>query len=414
LRSVLSKIGLILTAGILTIMLFGGSCVPSHSFDSRLRSIVKPYRFSVVVWEFRSLPQIIGERFLGRAPEIEDEIGVVKDYFVVVGRIKSLRSEIGAISVGSKTGDIAVLEAELNKLQGQRKVLDKAVEGIIGKQVDRVLAEQGIFNPMVKSKFRFPPLIFKLTEPPHLLVISPRDRIESMREIVLQPTIGLEEMEAVEAASDELGVSSLVVELGGFAAYPSIVTHNADRRFIIDTVAEEWLHQYLNFKPLGFRYLLDLAGIARNYEIATMNETVAGMVSKEIGGLVDKEYCAEGADLPPPVSEPGFDFNREMREIRGAVDRYLERGEIEPAEEYMEQKRRFIVSKGYDIRKLNQAYFAFHGAYADQPVSISPIGVELRELRERSDSLKDFLETVAAMSSRQELSELLKAGGPVP
>ncbi len=97
-----------------------------------------------------------------------------------------------------------------------------------------------------------------------------------------------------------------------------------------------------------------------------------------------------------------------MREIRRAVDNYLARGEIEQAEEFMEQKRQFLAAKGYHIRKLNQAYFAFHGTYADSPTSISPIGVELKELRSQSTSLKDFLETVAAMISRQDLADRVK------
>ncbi|GAI43355.1 unnamed protein product, partial [marine sediment metagenome] len=33
------------------------------------------------------------------------------------------------------------------------------------------------------------------------------------------------------------------------------------------------------------------------------------------------------------TTESEFDFNREMREIRKAVDKYLARGEIEQAEE---------------------------------------------------------------------------------
>ena len=69
----------------------------------------------------------------------------------------------------------------------------------------------------------------------------------------------------------------------------------------------------------------------------------------------------------------------------------------------MEQKRQYLASKGYYIRKLNQAYFAFHGTYADRPAFISPIGLDLQELRERSDSVKDFLETAAAMTGRQDL-----------
>ena len=88
----------------------------------------------------------------------------------------------------------------------------------------------------------------------------------------------------------------------------------------------------------------------------------------------------------------------------------LKAGKIEQAEEFMEQKRQFLATKGYHIRKLNQAYFAFHGAYADRPTSISPIGRELKELRNQSVSLKDFLEKAATMTSRQDLVESLKQG----
>ncbi|MFC1916656.1 hypothetical protein ACFLX1_00775 [Chloroflexota bacterium] len=42
----------------------------------------------------------------------------------------------------------------------------------------------------------------------------------------------------------------------------------------------------------------------------------------------------------------------------------------------MEQKRQYLAEMSYHIRKLNQAYFAFHGTYADKPAFISPIGHE--------------------------------------
>ena len=73
----------------------------------------------------------------------------------------------------------------------------------------------------------------------------------------------------------------------------------------------------------------------------------------------------------------------------------------------MEEKRQYLLSMGYYIRKLNQAYFAFHGAYADEPTSVSPIGFELKKLRGRIESLKDFLNTVADMTSRQELQGMI-------
>ena len=399
-------IRLIIAAGMLSIIFLSGSCTPRQGFDNHLRSIVKPYRFSIAKWEFRTIPHEVSEWIFGRSEEVDDEVRIITEYFHSVERIKALKSEIEAVNAGHKQGDLASLGTELNELQEKRAALDEVVEGITGKQIKEALAQQGIFNPIIGLKVSFPPLIFKLDKPPHLLVISLRDRIESIRQITLLPSISLKDMEAVEAEVDKLGVSSLVVELGGFATYPSFVANDASLRFTLDTVAEEWLHQYLVFKPLGFRHL-----VARDYEISTISETLASMVSKEIGAIVFEKYYVEYESRQNRVVESEFDFNREMREIRRAVDQYLARGEIKQAEEFMEQKRQYLASKGYYIRKLNQAYFAFHGAYADRPTSISPIGLELKELRRRSASLKDFLDTAAAMTSRQELRDILEAPG---
>ena len=401
--------GLIATLGVLLVCWLGGGCAPTPDFDSQLSSIVEPYRFSIAQWEFRAIPQEVNKWICGRNEKINDKIGMVTEYFSLVERMNALRSEMEAINAGSGLGDLASLEAELDSLEAQRVALADAVERIIEEQIKETLAEQGIFHPVDKYiglKVNFPPVNFKLEKPPYLLVISPRDRIESMREITLRQNISLEEIEDIESKVDELGVSSLVVELGGLGAtYPSLVTNAAGLRSTIDAATEEWLHQYLVFKPLGFCYLLDLIGVSRNYEIATMNESLASMVSQEISSLVCEKYYPQyenGADNSQ-VAESEFDFNQEMREIRKTVDRYLTRGEVEQAEEFMEQKRQYLASMGYYIRKLNQAYFAFHGTYADSPTSVSPIGFELKELRGQCSSLRDFLNTVAAMSSRQDL-----------
>jgi len=133
------------------------------------------------------------------------------------------------------------------------------------------------------------------------------------------------------------------------------------------------------------------------------------MASKEIGALVyEKYYSAYQNTLQPSQEDSGFDFNREMRDIRRQVDWYLAQGEIELAEDFMEQKRRYLAANGYYIRKLNQAYFAFHGSYADSPTSISPIGAELKKLREQSASLKDFLAIAATITSRQHLQDMVE------
>ncbi|MFC1940486.1 hypothetical protein ACFLXO_07385 [Chloroflexota bacterium] len=397
--------------GVLLIFLLGSSCAADRGFGDHLNSIVEPYLFNFGWWESRAIAHEINQWLCGKREKIDDEIGVVTDYFSSTKRIKTIKQEIEAANAGNRESDLASIKAELNGLEEQRAALKETVERIIERQIRNTLAEQGIFNPIVEVKIGFPPINFKLEKPPYLLVISPRDRIESIREITLKPGLTLEERQEIEGRVDELDVSSLVVGLGGLGAtYPTFVTDDASLKFTLHTSAEEWLHQYLVFKPLGFLYLLDLAGLARNYEIATMNETLAGIVSEEIGSMVYGKYYSEyeNSAEPEQETEPEFDFDGEMRAIRKAVDAYLARGEIEQAEEFMEQKRQYLASMGYYIRKLNQAYFAFHGTYADKPAFISPIGIELKELRAQSASLKGFLDTVAAMTSRQDLKESIK------
>ncbi|MEK7849056.1 MAG: hypothetical protein AAB270_09040, partial [Chloroflexota bacterium] len=68
--------------------------------------------------------------------------------------------------------------------------------------------------------------------------------------------------------------------------------------------------------------------------------------------------------------------------------------------------RQRLVGIGYAIRRLNQAYFAFHGSYAESPQSTSPIGEELRRLREKSGSLGEFIRRIASVSSYQEFRAL--------
>jgi hypothetical protein len=232
---------------------------------------------------------------------------------------------------------------------------------------------------------------------------------------MLQPDVTVARMEEIEARVDQLGVSSLVTGIGGLGAtYPTFVSNDMTLRATIDAATEEWLHQYLAFRPLGFLYLLDLTGAAPNYDIARMNETLASIVSKEIGGLVyDRYYGGQPSAASPETqgkpgetqAAPAFDFNREMRDTRKTVDEMLAQGRIEQAEHFMNERRDYLADNGYYIRKLNQAYFAFYGAYADSPTSIDPIGAEMKTLRQESPSLKEFLRTVSGMTNRQELAD---------
>ena len=95
-----------------------------------------------------------------------------------------------------------------------------------------------------------------------------------------------------------------------------------------------------------------------------------------------------------------FDFRAEMHITRLEVDRLLEGGEIKAAEAYMESRRIFFWENGYQIRKLNQAYFAFHGSYAADPggaadIEGADLGRQLRKLKNSQPSYAAFMRKVA-------------------
>jgi hypothetical protein len=83
-----------------------------------------------------------------------------------------------------------------------------------------------------------------------------------------------------------------------------------------------------------------------------------------------------------------------MHETRVTADQLLAEGKIEEAETYMEARRVFMWENGYHIRKLNQAFFAFYGAYADVAGGAAgedPVGAAVRTLRAKSASSQPYL-----------------------
>jgi len=181
----------------------------------------------------------------------------------------------------------------------------------------------------------------------------------------------------------------------------------------------EWVHNYLTLRPLGWNY-------NTNAEIRTMNETAASILGREIGRLVLQRYYPDLAPPPPvvvnsaPLEEPpppAFDFRAEMHETRITVDAYLLDGMVEIAESYMEERRVMFWNEGYHIRRLNQAYFAFYGAYADVPVGPAgedPVGEAVRELWAHIQNPAEFLHEMARLSDFAELQELLTDLSPAP
>ena len=78
-----------------------------------------------------------------------------------------------------------------------------------------------------------------------------------------------------EQVARELDVDALVDGTGGFSSYPTMVVAYPTLDWVVNTVAHEWTHTYLYFRPLGWHYG-DSGGMR------TINETVASIVGDEI------------------------------------------------------------------------------------------------------------------------------------
>ena len=109
------------------------------------------------------------------------------------------------------------------------------------------------------------------------LIVSPRDHIEQLTNISVQPDLSVDQQATLENQVDAwLNVSSLVVPIGGVGVYPTMVMRTTDLPWELDTIAHEWTHNFLTLRPLGFLY--DITP-----ELRTMNETTASIVGNEMG-----------------------------------------------------------------------------------------------------------------------------------
>ena len=406
------RFGLPAALGIVAFLLFcSGDYRPGD-----VEQAIAPYRFSIVSWELRHLP---GKWLLRRAPATPAQ---VQQYFDYGRQRRQIGRRIIALEAQSPRAaaveqELADLQREQNRLAERQAQLRPGVETALESAVADTLRSLG-FGAATGV---FPPVDTVLTGSPTVLVTSPRARIERKDEAILQPGLPHRrraEIEAqVEAGGDR---SALVVNTGGIAFYPSITLPDAGAGPALEIIAHEWAHHWLWFRPLGRRYF-------QGGDITAINETVADIAGKEIGALAQQRLrlppaasatpapaapSAPSQPTPAPgrvADPPPFDFHGEMRVTRARVDALLAAGDIAGAEAYMEERRRVFVSNGYYIRRLNQAYFAFHGTYATTGAAgVSVIGAQVAELRRRSGSVAEFLRTAAGIASAGDLAALVE------
>jgi hypothetical protein len=381
--------------------------VPACQRDSAkdiLRQEASPYSFSLVGWHLKNLPAKVSSVISNteEMPDPEERKSLLSDFFDLQAKMVMLERELTQMtSLHGNSPEIETLESRIQEKRARYEALAPQIEAIIEHEIRQILATEGIGFNLAGRRFTFPPVLFVFQKPPSLLVISPRDRIERLGDRLLSPRMNFNDIELVENRFSQYdNLSAIVVNLSGIASYPSIVSNDYDLYRSIFVVAHEWTHQYLSFYPLGRAYFDE--GIGRE-----MNETVADMVGYEVADRIHRRYGYEPPPRQPPPAQSGFNFNAEMRQTRLIVESLLGEGKIDEAERYMEERRQLFVQEGFEVRKLNQAYFAFHGTYALAPASISPVGQQLGALRGNYGTLGEFVLAVRELRTHEQLLALL-------
>ncbi|MCS6845815.1 MAG: hypothetical protein NZ528_16055 [Caldilineales bacterium] len=386
---------------------------PPADLDRELSALTAGQRFDLTAWEAAAVSSKLMDLAFNPARGLSaaQQTALVRQYLQVAQRIAQLERQIEAIySDPAQSNPDAASQPLRDELERRRRWADRhtrGVEAVLERQLTRVLAGVGLDT----AGLVWPPPRLRLTEPPQLLVVSPRERIERLRTVNLLPELTVEQRQQIEqAVAERLGLAAYVTPIGGYGAWPTMVVDRFGLPWTVETIAHEWVHNYLAFRPLGWAYL-------RGGEAVTINESVASLAGEELGRALMAIYYPDllppppdPRPAPPPASgePPAFDFNREMRTTRQVVDRLLAHGYVEEAEAYMEARRQRFVANGYPLRVLNQAYFAFHGSYATGPAATDPIGPKVRRLRDLSPSLADFLRTASTVTTAAELDAALE------
>ncbi len=394
-----------------------------YEYPEKVRQYTHTIEFDYVDWTLKAIWSKVEQASVNLEHYIppEESTKAVHEYVKIISRISEINSQISLLyanpDIQNKDEAVYKLRQDLNEAERTKDRLAPLVESTLQAQISRVLAQNNltVFGQPV------PPVLYHSTPLPMALIVSPRNLIKQDANISLLAEMSAEEMNSLEnQVMKNLDVSALVVPVGGVGVYPTMVMTTSDLSFLVETIAHEWTHNYLTLRPLGINY-------ETTPELRTINETVASIAGSEIGEQVLRQYYPEflpGNIIPPPAAKSPsakadlalkdaqpFDFRKEMHTTRVTVDELLSEGKVVDAEKYMEERRTFFWNNGYPIRRLNQAYFAFYGAYADTPGGAAgkdPVGPIVRAFRQQSDSLSSFLNQISGVTSFDQLKRMVR------
>lgn len=360
------------------------------------RGVVGSHEYHLWKWEADNLAETIFAQIgLHHEPGEVEAQASLQHYF-------KLTSEIAAAQQSA-----APDASRIATLQSQRKAYERNVEQVVNGYIEQAVTSAGLERklPLFTSMaMTWPPVATKFTQPPQLLVKSPRDRIFREGDTLLQPGLDAKQVASIEKATTNANTVSLVIPLGGIATYPSIVDGDGSYGALLELASHEWTHQYLAFWPLGQTW-------GSSADADTLNETTAEIMGRELSRVIQSKHPGEfpkGADGSGPASPaPTVDFNTVMHNLRLDVDRLLAAGKVTEAEDQMDATQKYLAAHGIYVGTINQAYFAFYGTYATSPQSSNPIGPKVEKVWSLTQNVGLFLADMRDVTSVNDLDNVI-------
>ena len=389
-----------------------------HSGDRRVLTPVEiataGYGYTLTSFEVGHLPakwlHILYSALPWNDVDQQSRLAKLERYKQLAIELREARDEYKSSLARKDAATASVDQAHVQSLLRERNAIRDSVEELLESALSTELISLGLHQD---GEFIWPPVDFRIDDTPHVLVTSPRHVIERESVRILKPDLIEDEKLKIEnEVFGNANLSAIVLPTGGLASYPNLVPSDYSLLPLLEVSAHEWLHAYLIFHPLGRAYW-------SNGDMTSLNETLANLAGKEIGRTVYNQLTGENIEtLEPPYipkqddeESEEFDFREFMHATRHRADELLEEGKVEEAETFMEERREVLVENGHNIRKLNQAFFAFHGLYADGPASTSPLARQMWELRQQVADAGELVKTLQTVSNYDEFLALLDERG---
>ena len=223
---------------------------------SATQMAVSPHRYDLVRWHAQNFLSKWLHRVVRATPGMgisdAERLAAVERYFQLGHRMNEIKPQIEAASSDRRGRVMPTWPCSNPRWNGfadsasQSAAMWKRRSSPRSAQ-PRAHSDWGQWGPLL-----LPPVDVRLSEPPKVLVTSPRNRIERLEDVLIDPGVTVETQERVEAAMmADSDLSALVLDIGGVATYPASIHASGDLRWTLHITAHEWLHHYLFFRPLG-------------------------------------------------------------------------------------------------------------------------------------------------------------------